>query len=104
VASNSRAKAMNFSIEYAVKVATKKGYREILIEAGPSLLAEALHLKLVDELFLTIVQLPAPSGENNIDINLFTQGYVETQRSESQNSAVQESYLTFQPAQLSQAK
>ena len=99
---NSRATLKSCSIQHALKEAIEEGYRDILIEAGPSLLAEALQLQLIDELFLTVVQSSETSVENKVDINELTRGYVEIQRIESQNLEVKESYLTFHPINASQ--
>lgn len=97
VQANSRASVKKASIQQAIAEATDAGYREILIEAGPSLLHEATRLQLVDELLLTVVKLPQGSGENKVDIHQLTDGYIEIERSESQVPEAEESYIAFRP-------
>lgn len=63
----------------------------ILIEAGPSLLALAMSSHLVDELHLTVTG--AAPGENQIDIAALTLGYDEIDCEEIDG----EKFLTFIP-------
>lgn len=54
--------------------------RSILIESGPAPLQIALHLKKVDELFITIANKLV--GENRIDLVTLTKGYEEVERTD----------------------
>ena len=67
-------------------------YKVALIEAGPILLRAALALKLVDELHITLSS--TIGGENKIELETLTQGYLITGRTESEG----ESFLIFAPS------
>ena len=73
---NPRAKILNCNLSDAL--ASLKG--KVLIEAGASLVSEGLANNLIDEFYLTSVDMA--SGENCIDIAELTKGYVVDSREE----------------------
>jgi riboflavin biosynthesis pyrimidine reductase len=80
IAANPLAQHWNLSIAEAIPRATRI-YGDLLIEAGPRLVQEALSAGLVTELFLTISR--STSGENPVDIAELTRGALEISREES---------------------
>ena len=87
IATNPQARAIATSVEEFLRGASG----EILIEAGPSLLREALAKKLVDELFITVTE--RGGGENIVDLADLTKGYIESFREVVGN----EIFLQFTP-------
>lgn len=80
IAANPLAVHWNLSISEAIPRATQE-YGDLLIEAGPALLKEALGQGLITELFLTLSR--RASGENPVNIAELTRGGQETSREES---------------------
>ncbi|HEY4898464.1 MAG TPA: dihydrofolate reductase family protein, partial [Candidatus Nanopelagicaceae bacterium] len=80
IAANPLAVHWNLSIAEAIPQAAHI-YGDLLIEAGPRLVREALSAGLVTELFLTISK--SASDENPVDIAELTRGAVEISREES---------------------
>ena len=79
VAANPLARVINANIIGALSAitATEDG-RRILIESGPAPLHIALHLKKVDELYITIAN--NLDGENRIEVRTLTKGYEVVER------------------------
>ena len=90
---NSLATLWNMDLPAAI-VKMRSQYKVAIIEAGPKLLREALALKLVDELHITLTS--TIGGENKIELETLTQGYLITGRTESES----ESFLIFAPSLL----
>jgi len=61
-------------------IASTADGERILIESGPAPLQIALHLKKVDELYITIAN--NLDGENRIDLAALTKGYEEVERTD----------------------
>jgi len=79
VAGNPLAQVINANIIGALSAITStEDGRCILIESGPAPLQIALHLKKVDELYITIAN--NLDGENRIDVSALTKGYEEIER------------------------
>jgi len=70
----------------------KKNYANILIEAGPSLLRQALEARLVDELHICISN--TSGGESQISLKDFSAGYSQIKREEVEGGA----FITYIPA------
>lgn len=87
VSSNSMARAVKAGLPEVLDALEGN----ILIEAGPALLQEAMRLKLVDELHLTITT--AEPHENQIALEDLIVGYQEESREEING----EKFLTFTP-------
>ena len=66
----------NLSIAEVLPILQTKFGSHILIEAGWRLLKEAIELKLIDELYLTINH--TKKGENLIDLNLIERFLIKT--------------------------
>ncbi len=79
IAKNPHAVAWELPLPAAVSKAVDT-YGDLLIEAGPALIVEALSLGLISEIFLSISELPG--GENPIDISQLTKDGVELSRQE----------------------
>jgi len=80
IATNPQAVRWNLPISEAITRAIQE-YGDLLIEAGPTLVREALSMGLVTELFLTISR--STSGENQVNVAELTRGAVEISREES---------------------
>lgn len=87
ISSNPMARAVNADLPEVLDALEGN----ILIEAGPALLQDAMRSKLVDELHLTIT--PAQPHENQIELEDFIVGYAE----ESCEEVNGEKFFTFIP-------
>jgi riboflavin biosynthesis pyrimidine reductase len=74
---NQLAKQLNLdpqtAINYILDEISDQQPAQLLIEAGPKLLLEIIHIGMVDKLYLTINQ--NLDGENKIDLNQLTANY-----------------------------
>jgi riboflavin biosynthesis pyrimidine reductase len=91
IIANTQVILWNKNIVEAVSDA-KKNYSQILIEAGPALLVEALRVALIDELHICISNISG--GERQISLKEFTTGYTQFKREEVEGGA----FITYRPA------
>ncbi len=76
---NPLAEAWQLPLPEAISRAMRT-YGDLLIEAGPVLINDAISLGLITEIYLSISELPG--GENPIDIKRLTENGVEISRQE----------------------
>ena len=85
VAGNPLAERWDMPLRDALLKARSR-YGRVLMEAGPTLLTEALSEKLIDELFLTLS--PLSGGDNHFDIERYLHGATKVSHSEIEGTTL----------------